>query len=92
MTFVLLPVDAAGNVGQATTPFLFLVDASLPVDGVSPAGEGLGWKLYIIIGAAAGVVILAAIGIFLAGRSRARRRRDRAGSPMLVAATLSCIM
>ena len=78
-TFQVRPIDAAGNVGTATTPYAFPVDASLPLPGASQASWLLGWHLYAVIGAAAALVlILAATAACMWLSARQRRRRCEA--------------
>ena len=51
-SFQAYAVDAAGNVGNATSPYQFVVDSSLAMDGQPKRAQfwGLGWKFWLIIG------------------------------------------
>jgi len=53
-------VDAAGNVGAPTPPYGFTVDAALPLPGARAPGDPwlAGWRLYAVLGGAAGAVVL----------------------------------
>lgn len=68
-------VDVAGNVGGVTQSYLFSVNAGLRAPGQPPEKYwGLGWKLWLIVGGGAAVV-LAAIASLAAGTALWLKRR-----------------
>lgn len=75
-------MDNAGNLGPATSPFTFSVDASLPVNGTatvmySDSAAGASSTNVLVVGIVAGVaallVALIVIGAFLLRRHSNRR-------------------
>lgn len=51
-------MDAAGNEGAVSTPYSFSVDAKLPVDGEGSSNWLSGWRLWAVVGGAAGLGLL----------------------------------
>lgn len=57
-SFQVAAVDVAGNAGQPTENYLFVVDGGLQADGTSKQSFwGLGWKFWLIVGAGGFVVV-----------------------------------
>ncbi len=85
-TFSVFAIDKAGNVGNATAPWFFAVDATLPVDdgtgGGGAGGKGTSQTTKIVIGVLVLVGVIAAIAAVMAViLARRRALRKRYGGP-----------